>query len=430
MIKRFLVGSLLLLTACDQNGAEPGAAPEILSFDVSPTAVEPGESVTYSWGTTGATSCRLDVDGDGAPDYTPECSSGGLEHSFSEAGRFTATLNVSGNGRSTRATAPAVTVSEAVNEPISELTWQPSTPQPYGVAEAQGVAVGDKLYVFGGFDSQKRCCTPTARAHVYSPAGATWEAIADLPPMNGTGHGGVTHAGITTDGADVFLAGGYTSNNSGTGQIFGTREVWQYVVATDSYTRLPDLPVARSAGQLEYLDGNLYYFGGTNRSRTADTPELYILDLAGGADAWREGSPMPNARHHMGSAVLGGKIYAVAGQHDHDQRLTTQADVHAYSPASDSWEQVADLPLAVSHIANSTFVLDGRIIVVGGEVDHLKPVADVFAYAPETDTWTSLNDLPRALQSAVARSLGGQIVVTGGSGGGWRAETYIGVPTR
>jgi N-acetylneuraminic acid mutarotase len=429
MIKRFLVGSLLLLAACDQNSVEP-SAPEILSFDISPTAVEVGESVAYSWGITGATTCRLDVNGDGSPDYTPECSSGGLEHSFSEAGSFTATLNVTENGQSASATAPTVTVSEPVDEPISELTWQPSTPQPFGVAEAQGVAVGEKLYVFGGFDSQKRCCTPTARAHVYSPASATWEAIADLPPMNGTGHGGVTHAGITTDGANIFLAGGYTSNSSGTGQIFGTREVWQYVVATDSYTRLPDLPVARSAGQLEYLGGSLYYFGGTNRSRTADTPELYILDLAGGADSWREGTPLPNARHHMGSTVLSGKIYAVAGQHDHDQRLSTQADVHAYSPESDSWERLADLPLAVSHIANSTFVLDGRIIVVGGEVDHLKPVANVFAYAPETDTWNALSDLPQALQSTVARNIGGRVIVTGGSGGGWRAETYIGVPNR
>lgn len=429
MIKRFLIGSLLLLAACDQDRAEPGA-PAILSFDVSPTTVETGERVTFSWQTENATSCMLDVDGDGAPDYTPACGSGSLEHAFSEAGAFTATLSVTGNAQEQRAEAPTVTVTAPPAAPISGLTWQPSTPQPFRVAEAQGIAVGDRLYVFGGFDTRKSCCTPTARAHVFDPPSATWQAIAELPPMNGTGHGGVTHAGIATDGTDIFLAGGYTANNSGTGQIFGTREVWRYVVATDSYTRLPDLPVARSAGQLEYLGGSLYYFGGTNRSRTADTPELYILDLAGGADSWREGAPLPNARNHMGSTVLGGKIYAVAGQHDHDQQLITQADVHAYSPESDSWERLADLPLAVSHIANSTFVLDGRIIVAGGEVDHLKPVADVFAYTPETNTWTPLSELPRALQSAVARSVGGQVVVTGGSGGGWRAETYLGVPSR
>lgn len=434
MSKRLLVGTLLLLAACEQdrNTPTPSQPLQIVSFAASPTTVEVGESVTYRWQVTAAetAACTLDVDGDGSADYTPDCEAGSQVHTFTAPGSFTASLTATAGGERETATAPAVTVSEGVTEPFEELNWQLSSPQPYKVAEGQGVAVGGKLYVFGGFDSQKGCCTPTARAHVFDPASATWQPLADLPPMNGTGHGGVTHAGIATDGSDIYLAGGYTSNRNGRGQIFGTREVWRYNVASDSYTRLPDLPVARAGGQLEYLDGSLYYFGGTNQPRTEDTPELYILDLTEGGAAWREGTPLPNARHHMGSAVLNGKIYAIGGQHGHDQRLTTQADVHAYTPKTDSWQQVADLPLAVSHIANSTFVMDGRIIVAGGEVAHGDPVADVFAYSPETDSWDALTPLPLALQSAVARWVGDEIVVTGGSGGGWRAETYIGTPVR
>jgi len=435
--KRLLLGALLLLAACEQGEDTPHTPlpPRIDRFEVSPTATEVGESVVYSWQLTAAetATCSLDVDGDGTPDYTPDCDAGSQAHTFSEPGSYTARLTVTGGDQDVTVTAPAITVTEGVEEPnvpSDALSWQPAAPQPYGVAEGQGVAVGDKLYVFGGFDSQRGCCTPTERAHVYDVATDSWNVLADLPAMNGTGNGGVTHAGVATDGTDIFLASGYTSNDSGRGQIFGTREVWQYVVASDAYTRLPDLPAVRAAGQLEYLNGSLYYFGGTDKSRDQDTSDLYILDLKGGATSWREGAPLPNGRHHMGSAVLNGKIYAVGGQHDHDNKLTTQADVHAYTPESDSWEQLADLPKALSHIANSTFVLDGRIVVAGGEVAHGDPVDDVFAYTPKSDLWTSLTPLPVALQSAVARSVGEQIVLTGGSGGGWREETYLGIPVR
>ncbi|WMT57069.1 Kelch repeat-containing protein [Truepera radiovictrix] len=426
-----------VLGACERDArppVDPPAGLTIETLDAAPLSATAGEPVTFSWRVRGADAsalrCTLDVTGDGAPDYTFEgeaCLSGSQEHTYAAPGTFSPTLRVAAGGESTSRSGPSVTVTGASGN-FTTLTWSPAAPQPIGVAEAQGRALNGKLYVFGGFDKEKRCCTPTDRAQVYDPETDTWTPLAPLPPMNNTGHGGVTHAGMATDGTDFFFAGGYTANNSGTGQIFGTKEVWRYNVAEDSYTRLPDLPVERSAGQLEYLDGRLHYFGGSNLARTQDTPEHFVLDLAGGAQSWTEAAPLPNPRNHMGSAVLGGRIYAVAGQHDHDHNLVTQNDVHAYDPETDTWETLAPLPKAVSHISNSTFAMGGRIIVVGGEIAHLKPITDVFAYDPETDTWTSLTDLPHALQSAVADEINGEIFLTGGSGGGWRAETYRATP--
>jgi hypothetical protein len=140
---------------------------------------------------------------------------------------------------------------------FSTISWGTAASQPYVVYEAQGKVVKGKLYTFGGFDSGKMSqygyWTPTSRAYVYNPATNTWTSIASMPPMNGTNYGGVTHAGFTTDGTDIYFAGGYTSNATGTGQIFGTREVWKYIVAENRYTRLPNLPRALASGQLEYL---------------------------------------------------------------------------------------------------------------------------------------------------------------------------------
>ena len=116
--------------------------------------------------------------------------------------------------------------------------------------------------------------------------------------------------------------------------------------------------------------GKLHFFGGTNLPRTVDTPERWALDLANTAAGWVTRAPLPNARHHMGSAVLGGRIYAVGGQHGHDEVLVTQKSVHAYDPATNAWTAHADLPRAIAHISGATFAMDDRIIVIGGEPVH------------------------------------------------------------
>ncbi|MFB9993285.1 NPCBM/NEW2 domain-containing protein [Deinococcus oregonensis] len=291
----------------------------------------------------------------------------------------------------------------------SSYAYSGLTNQPYSVSEAQGRMLNGRLYTFGGFDSLKGCCTPTNRAYMYDPATNVWTPLAYMPDK------GVTHAGLTTDGASLYYAGGYLANNTWNGQIFGTKAVWRYDPASNTYSRLPDLPIERAAGQLEYLDGKLHYFGGTNLARTQNVGDHYVLDLTGGAAAWTVAAPLPNPRHHMGSAVMGGKIYAVGGQHGHDQASVTQTSLHVYDPATDTWTALQSLPRARSHIANSTFVSAGRLIVAGGESSHEHPITDVSAYDPATNTWTALTPLPVARSSSVAGPAGQGFLYTGGN---------------
>ncbi len=407
---------------------ERGDAPLEVIFDASGSSDPEGDALSYAW-----------TFGDGETGEGVQ-----VAHTYDAAGEYGVTLTVS-DGEEDDAQATTVTVSETEPEPaFTDLTWERVAPQEYKVAEAQGEVVDGKMYVFGGFDIlevREGNFTPTARAYVYDPEQNTWTSLADMPPMNGTGYGGVTHAGTATDGEDIFFAGGYTSDEDGDFQIFGTPEVWRYDVSEDGYSRLPDLPQTdesgpnnrHSAGQMEVLNGKLHYFGGTSANRQSDVAYHFVLDLANGATSWTIAAPLPAPRNHLGSAVLNGKIYAIGGQTDHDGALTTYADVHTYDPAADAWSAVQSLPKGLSHISNSSFALDGRIIVVGGEVNHLDAVRDVFAYDPAADEWTSLTDLPTPLQSMVSGAMNGNIYVTGGSvgnsaEGSFQEETYRGVP--
>jgi hypothetical protein len=125
--------------------------------------------------------------------------------------------------------------------------------------------VGGKLYTFGGFNWSTPCCTPWRYAFVYDPTSNAWTRLADMPE-------GLTHAGATTDGTDVYYAGGFPEDASRTFQIFGTKHVWRYRVASNDYEALPDLPDDRGAGALRYLDGKLHFFGGRASGRATTPP--------------------------------------------------------------------------------------------------------------------------------------------------------------
>lgn len=318
-------------------------------------------------------------------------------------------------------------------DPIQDFTtinWTKAAFQPFKVSEAQGETVNGKWYNFGGFDSQKSSFTPTKRSYGYDPVADTWTRIADLPHTpNGTNLGGISHAGTATDGTDIYFSGGYTSNATGTGQIFGTQQVWKYHVASNTYIKLPDLPIKLAAGQLEFVNGRLHHIGGTNLQRTQDMASHYVLDLDDITAGWKAMAPLPNPRQHAGSTVFKGKIYYIGGQYGHDEHLVTQKDVHVYDPKTNLWTKLADLPApgnyGLGHISSSVVVMGNQIIVLGGEAVHLKlRVALVSAYNPATNIWTSLTPMPVTRYSGVAAVLNGSLYYTGGSNG---STTFKGI---
>jgi N-acetylneuraminic acid mutarotase len=327
----------------------------------------------------------------------------------------------------------AITVNAGTSVPtFSSINWGTAAAQQYAVNEVQGEVVNGKLYTFGGYyvNPTTGAWTPTERAYVYDPVANTWTRIASMPPMNGTNYGGVTHAGFATDGTDIYFAGGYTANATGTGQIFGTREAWKYIVAENRYVRLPDLPRIISSGQLEYLNGKLYHIGGHNQSRTTDLGDHYVLDLDNLAAGWKTLAALPNPSNHAGSTVYNGKIYYVGGQHRYDGNSVTQKSLHIYNPGTNSWTKGADMPVPSgtsgrSHISGSVFVMGNRIMVLGGDTSHGTNCNLVSAYTPSTNSWANLTPLPVKIRGGVAATLIGNLYYTGGSNS---KATYKGVP--
>ncbi|MBM7842813.1 kelch repeat-containing protein [Herpetosiphon giganteus] len=312
---------------------------------------------------------------------------------------------------------------------FTRIVWSTAVPTPFsypfGAVEAQGAVVGGKLYVFGGFGQPGLSGdTPSRLSNVYDPVANTWTAIAPLER-------GLTHVGTATDGQKIFFVGGYIEDFDGVGQIFGSRVSRYYDTATNSYTNLPVIPLQRAAGQLYYLDRKLHYVGGTYY-KVNDVGTHFVLDLNNLATGWVTQTnqltyaELPNPRQHAGGVVLDGKLYYIGGQHGHDGSLTVDNDVHRYDPATNAWEQLADIPLALNHISHSTVVLGGKIFVFAGQTTNGTKHNTIYVYNPATNTWAQMpNNLPATRYSGIIGEINGTLYFTTGGG----TTSYRGIPT-
>ena len=291
-------------------------------------------------------------------------------------------------------------------------------PPVYPNSEGQGIVVNNRMYSFSGYGNTPG--SPKSWAFFFDPnqgdnGQGKWVRVADMPPMgSGTTYGGMTHAGITADDRYVYFAGGYAASSTG-GQTFGTKYVLRYDTTTDTYARLPDLPLVRAAGSLAIANGELHFFGGTNSARTLETAEHWAIEINGiTGNTWQSRAPLANPRHHMAAISYQGKIYAIGGQYEHDKELVPQSSVHMYDPVTDSWVEKAPMPQPRNHIGSSTVLLAGRIIVLGGQSQHNSEEEEVFVYNIAANTWGQLTSLPQGRHSAVAGAVDGKIYIANG----------------
>jgi N-acetylneuraminic acid mutarotase len=302
------------------------------------------------------------------------------------------------------------------NDAAGSLSWKTVASSPVARSEGMGAVVGGKLYTFGGYSDSKYRPLPTVE--VYDPATNKWTQKKDMPQR-------LTHAGTTTDGTFIYMAGGYPGLPNQP-QTFSTTNVWKYDPANDSWTTIQALPSARGAGSLQYLNHTLYFFGGADSNR-ADRAEMWTLDLSTSGAEWVQRASLPAARNHVGGAALNGKIYAVGGQTGQDNASVFKSDVWSYDPSTNKWTTVASLiNQPRSHIANATFVQNGKILTLGGEGPGRVALNNVEQYDPSTNKWTSLKPLPQIRSSGVAATFGDEIIFTTGYNGAFKADTWLG----
>lgn len=287
---------------------------------------------------------------------------------------------------------------------VNPLSWQSKASASPGREEAQSLVYNDRLYVLGGYVAG---FTATRRVDRYDLATNSWTRMNDMPDP-------ITHAAVARDGNNFWFVGGFLGSFGSGTQPPGIDTVYIYHANTDTWSQGPSLPVEHGAGGAAIVGRNLYFFSGADRTRTFDRAESYVLNLDDPNAGWRRIPDLPVARNHLGGVSVNGQVYAIGGQLGLEDEGVSIRDCHRYDPNNETWHPIAPLPRALSHFTASTVIFDRYIITVGGENPHNVAQAFVFAYDTVRDKWSRLTDLPGPRRAGVAGIIGTKLVQSTG----------------
>jgi non-specific serine/threonine protein kinase len=169
--------------------------------------------------------------------------------------------------------------------------WEELPKLNHARAAAGAAVVGDKIVVVGG-QADGKLVRPT---EVFD--GERWKDVADIPTPR-------EHLGAASDGRYVYAVGGRalaSDKNSGA--------LERYDPASDSWTKLPDMPTASGSLAAAVADGRLITVGGETPTEVSNAVEAYDIQK-------REWSALPRlhtARHGVALAALNDSLYAFGG---------------------------------------------------------------------------------------------------------------------
>lgn len=250
-------------------------------------------------------------------------------------------------------------------------TWTSLGPTPMELHHFQPVAVGNSIYVVGGFT----CCYPNEELltdiHVFDTETATWSVVGGMPASRNRG----SAAAVVREGL-IYIVGGNTQGHSG-GFV-----PWfdEYNPATGEWRILPDAPNARDHFSAVIVNDYLVAAAGrqTDQPNPFTNPVLAtdIYDFVKGE--WRSTSDIPTARAGAIAAPAGDEVLVAGGEIN-----TTPVSldtVEAYNVYSKAWRTLS--PLGTGRHSGGGAVINGQFHMLAGSLNT--------GGAPETDAHESL----------------------------------------
>jgi non-specific serine/threonine protein kinase len=270
---------------------------------------------------------------------------------------------------------------------VAAAAWLGGTPMEEPRTEVAAAPLGEEIVVAGGFLASG---ANSRRVDAYRPGTDTWRRLPDLPVS-------VDHAAAASWRGRLVVVGGYDVDRRPLRAAF----LWN----GSRWRRLPRPPEERAAAAAAATsDGRVWVAGGRTANGLARS--MLVLDLR--TLRWRT-APGPAPREHLSAASLAGRIYVLGGRAaGYDTNVAT---VQAYDPRSRRWTTLPRLPGARG--GTGAAAVAGRIVSVGGE-EPQGTIATVYAYTPGARRWTRLPDLPTPRHGLGVVAYGGRVWVLGG----------------
>lgn len=285
-------------------------------------------------------------------------------------------------------------------QPVSLGCWGNDANLPVSILDAAGAAIGDKMYVVGGKNSNGHLTS----LWIYNASTNSWSQGANLPGV------GVENAAVVAHNGQLYVFGGSTEPFSG-----AVSNAAVYNPGSNSWTSLPNMPTARGGATAQVINGVIYVAGGMNGSGASlATVEAYTP----ASGTWQTVTPLQTRRDNPGSAVLNNELYVFGGRIRNADGSTidpTLVSMEKYSPATGTW--TGQTPMPTGRRAMAVGTANGRIQVIGGEQNPDSP-SGVFEqneeYDPATQTWRSLVKIPSPRHGPASATINNSVHVVGG----------------
>ena len=272
--------------------------------------------------------------------------------------------------------------------------------------ELAAVELDGKIYAMGGEDIAAGGAQKDT-VEVYDIEKNEWivGAVAPMPlPLDHT-------AAVTYEGK-IYVVGGFLEKKIPTNKLF------IYDPGKNEWKQGKSLPSPIGAAlNAQVIDGILYIVGGLNATHIPVNTN-YAYDPK--TNNWTSKAPMPTARHHLQTAVVDGKLYAMGGRilgngvQSGIEAFSNFDRVEMYDPQTDSWTTLQHMLTKRSGFTATTGS-DGYIYVFGGQgAEGGTDLDSVERYDPKTDSWTYDKSMPTRRFGLDSVSFDDKIFVLGG----------------
>ena len=292
-----------------------------------------------------------------------------------------------------------------------------------GMSEAQTVVIGDRVYCGGGDADDDDA---EYRVFCYSPSEDSWNTLPDCD---------VCYFGLGQVRGKLVTVGGVRKSDGAV-----TNEVYEFDEVTQSWKQsIPPIPTARWSPAVLSHHSSLTVAGGCTGPTRTSVVEVFREETSQWHTTeplpfrWRDASSvLINNRWYLLGGRADEEYYsnrAMCAHIDllllkalpHDQ-VSTDRDV----PNTSAWEVLPYTP----HYRSAVATFGASVLAVGGTTNAypLDAEAAVHVYSPCTNEWFHISDLPAPrVMVATAMLSPTELLVIGGWGHGQENSVYKGL---
>lgn len=237
--------------------------------------------------------------------------------------------------------------------------WTKGARSPVEMHHFQAVVFESRIYVVGAMSGAFPKEPPLANVYIYDPAADAWSTGPLIPPARRRGGAGA----VLHDG-EIYVVAGITNGH------YDGHVAWvdAFNPRTGQWRQLPDAPRPRDHFHAGIIDGKLYAAAGrrssaaTGQTFELTVPEVDVFDLR--TARWSTLPPasnIPTRRAGAGAVVMNGRLIVLGGE---SPRPLAHDSVESLDPATGRWSTLT--PLAMGRHATQAVLHEGRIYLASG----------------------------------------------------------------